>query len=77
MSRNRCRDPTLPSGRCAPGTQEHTLCGWAFDAFESGDADAPVVFAQPGETVTCLECLAVIRYVRSSFKGNRYLGEDA
>ena len=69
-------DPTRPSGRCAPGIQEHSLCGWAFDAYASGDADAPIVFAQPGETVTCPECLAVIRYIRSAFSGNRYLGED-
>ena len=70
-------DPTLQARRCAPGTQEFTLCGWAFDAYASGDADAPVVFAQPGETVTCPECLAVIRYIRSAFKRNRYFGDDS
>jgi hypothetical protein len=70
-------NPAMPDGRCAPGIQEHSLCGMAFDAFESGDADAPVVFAQPGEQVTCQECLALIRYVRSAFRRNRYLGDDA
>ena len=73
MNRN---SPPMPNSRCAPGIQEHTLCGWPFDAFESGDADAPVVFAQPGEQVTCQECLAVIRYIRSAFRRGRYLGGD-
>ena len=62
----------MPEGRCAPGPQEHSLCGWAPDAFESGDAEGPVVFAGAGETVTCKGCIAVIRYVRDNFMRYRY-----
>lgn len=39
---------------------EFTLCGMAFDAFETGDADGPIVFSKPGERVTCEDCLHVI-----------------
>ena len=56
---------------CAPGRQEHALCGYAADAFESGDADRPIVFAGPGETVTCQECRAAIDWVRETFSKYR------
>lgn len=56
----------------AEGTGEHSLCGMAFDAFESGDADEPIVFAGDGELVTCADCKSQIDHVRDSFKGYRY-----
>jgi len=46
---------------------EFTICGMAFDAYESGDADEQVVFAKPKEVVTCKECRAAIDYVKSAF----------
>lgn len=65
------------SDRClvrhAEGEQEHALCGLAFDAYDSGDEDQPVVFAEAGETVTCPDCRAAIDYVRSNFRGYRYV----
>ncbi|WP_152546267.1 hypothetical protein [Bordetella bronchiseptica] len=48
------------------GTEaERTACGMAFDAFDSGDADEPVEFAQPGQVATCPECRAVVDYFHS------------
>lgn len=58
---------------CAPSAiAEYTLCGMAFDAHESGDADEPIVMAKRGEIVTCEDCRGVIKYVKRSFKRNRY-----
>lgn len=57
------------------GKSEFALCGMAYDAFESGDADGPVVFVAPGELVTCEDCRAVMDNVRSNFKGYRATGE--
>ncbi len=68
-------DPSAPDGLCAPGPQEHSLCGWAPEAFESGDASAPVVFAQAGELVTCKACRALLDYCRACFTPSyRYRG---
>lgn len=53
--------------------EEFTMCGMAFDAFESGDADAPIVFAERGETVTCKDCRDAIDHVRKSFKRYRVI----
>lgn len=44
----------------SPAVVEYSLCGLAIDAFESGDSEAPVVFATPQERVTCPLCLKVI-----------------
>ena len=44
---------------------EFTACGIAFDAFESGDADAPVAFAAAGQSVTCQDCADVVAYYKS------------
>lgn len=44
---------------------EFTICGIAFDAFDSGDVDEPTRFASPGETITCPECRKVIAYFKS------------
>lgn len=58
---------------------EFTLCGFAFDAHDSGDADEPIIFAKRGEVVTCEECRAVIDYIRQHYRGGsyRFLGEKA
>ena len=37
-----CSAPVLH----AEGEQEHALCGLAFDAYETGDEDNPVIFAK-------------------------------
>jgi hypothetical protein len=55
---------------------EFVLCGFAFDAYDSGDADEPIIEAKPGETVTCPECRAVIDYMRKAYpRGYRFSGE--
>lgn len=59
---------------CAPGPQEFSLCGMAFDAFESGDAEAPIVFAADRKRVTCEHCIAVIGYTRSHFSSTTRAG---
>lgn len=52
------------------------LCGYAFDAFDSGDAEGPIVEAKPGETVTCPDCRRVIDYMRRAFpRGYKFTGE--
>jgi len=55
--------------KCAPGMLEHTLCGSAFDAYESGDLDEPIIFAKKGEIVTCPECKLEIDYIKKTFNG--------
>ena len=50
------------------GQQEHSLCGMAFDAFDSGDADEPIIFAKSGEVVTCPECRAELDFVRRCYR---------
>ena len=59
------------------GRLEHSLCGLAFDAFETGDHEEPVVFAKRGEMVTCVSCRAELDHVREFFKGYRYAGSTA
>lgn len=44
---------------------EFTLCGDAFDAFESGDADEPVHFAAPGQLISCPKCREVINHCKA------------
>lgn len=56
----------------APGHQEHSLCGLAPEAFDSGDHYEPVQFADPGEQVTCTMCREVIDHVRQHFRRYRY-----
>lgn len=57
--------------RHARGRLEHSLCGLAMDAYESGDHEEPVVFATPGQLVTCSMCRLEIDHVRDSFKRYR------
>lgn len=64
----------VPTGsiRHAEGEQEHSLCGMAFDAYDSGDSDEEIIFAGDGETVTCPQCRAHLDYIRSHFRRYRY-----
>lgn len=57
------------------GPQEHSLCGLAPEAFESGDHDEVVVFAKPGQVVTCTFCRHTIDHVRTHFKGYNAIGK--
>jgi len=61
-----------PGDLCAPGPVEHSLCGMAPEAFEVGCAAWPVRFAEPGQAVTCPDCLRFLQYVRRNFRGARY-----
>jgi hypothetical protein len=47
---------------------EHTLCGIAPEAYEVGFADEPVIFAIPGQIITCKTCRAILDFCRG-FKG--------
>jgi hypothetical protein len=49
------------------GQGEHAMCGLAFDAHDSGDHSVPVVFAKPGEVVTCETCRMYIEHVFARF----------
>lgn len=49
---------------------EFTMCGVAYDAFDTGDAEEPIVFAKDGETVTCTDCRRVINHAKK-FKSYR------
>jgi hypothetical protein len=51
----------------AHGPNEHTLCGLAFDAYESGDTDAEPEYAERGRPVTCDLCLQLIEHVYCAF----------
>lgn len=66
----------LFDGVHAPGRGEFSLCGTAFDAFNSGDVRDPVVFASVGEKVTCKACLLEIEHVRKCFNGSRFVGSS-
>lgn len=61
----------------APGSisGEFMLCGLAFDAFDSGDAEEPVRWTAPRQIVTCEQCRQVLDHVRSQFRGYRYTGD--
>lgn len=60
------------SGVHAQGPVEFTVCGLAPEAFESGDADEPIVIAGTGELVTCPTCRRFIDFAKSNFKRYRY-----
>jgi len=44
---------------------EFSLCGDAFDAFDSGDAEEPYVIAGPGQSITCPDCCRAVREVKA------------
>lgn len=44
---------------------EYTMCGHACDAFDTGDHDVPIEFAEKGEIITCPDCRAVIAHYKS------------
>ena len=46
------------------GDGEYTMCGLAFDAFDSGDHHEPIIFDDDGEPVTCDECRRIVIEVR-------------
>lgn len=58
--------------RHAEGEQEYSLCGTAFNAFDSGDVDEPVIFAKTGDTVTCQECRDHLDFIRRCYRRYRY-----
>lgn len=53
--------------RCAqnPLQAEFSLCGNAFDAFDSGDADEPHEIANAGQVINCEDCCRAIREVKA------------
>lgn len=52
--------------RCAenPINAEFTICGDAFDALETGDADEAHECAGPRQVVNCPSCFAIIQDLR-------------
>lgn len=62
-------------GTHAPGLNEFTICGMAFDAHDSGDAAEPIVVAEVGQMVTCPTCRDTIDHARTAFKRYHYTGE--
>ena len=54
----------------SPVNPEFTLCGDAFDAYESGDSERPIIFAKQGERVNCEQCLIVIIEIRNTYTNN-------
>lgn len=61
-------------GLHAPGALDHSLCGMAPEAFDTGDSVEPIVFARRGEIVTCSTCRAAMDYIRNNFNRYRYVG---
>lgn len=58
------------STKHAKGTNtgsEFTMCGMAFDAYESGDSEERIIFAKPKEVVTCQDCRDIIDDVKMTF----------
>lgn len=51
------RRRTILHGLNAGQGEEFSLCGMSYDAFESGDADETIVFAEPGQKINCPDCL--------------------
>lgn len=58
------------------GGDEFAVCGLAFDAYDSGDADAPVIFAGEGELVTCRECRRAVTEIRQMKIGRLRAGKE-
>lgn len=44
---------------------EFTMCGVAFDAFDSGGVEEEIIFAEPGDLITCPACREVIAFYRT------------
>ena len=47
-----------------PRQAEYTMCGLAFDAYDSGDHDEQITFAVGGKPVTCMDCRHMVLDVR-------------
>lgn len=45
---------------------EFSLCGDAFDGFDSGDLPGPFAFAKEGQSITCPKCCAAIREIKAT-----------
>lgn len=54
--------------RCAvnPILAEFSLCGDAFDAYDSGDAEERHEIVELGGTVTCSRCCFIITEIRTA-----------
>lgn len=52
---------------CMPSIDgnDYTLCGVAYDAYDSGDSVLPVIPGKPGDRITCEKCLYIIRECKS------------
>ena len=52
--------------RCAmnPMQAEYSLCGEAFDAFDTGDTPERFEFAEEGRSITCRRCCEAIREIK-------------
>lgn len=58
--------PLEPMHLAAPlAGGEYTLCGVAYDAHASGDVASPILIDQPGDPITCPECLAIIQAAKA------------
>lgn len=44
---------------------EYTACGVAFDAYNTGDAEEPILVAMPGQVATCVECRRVVDFYKA------------
>lgn len=57
----------MANRRCAtsPLFAEYSLCGAAFDAFDSGDADEPFDFADDSQSITCPDCCRAIKEIKA------------
>lgn len=65
--------PRIETPACMPHFNtgnEQTLCGFAYDVHKTGDSETPVRIGEPGEHVTCEQCLEALAYYKS-VKRNR------
>lgn len=53
--------------RCAmsPLNAEFSLCGDAYDGFDSGDLPEPFVFAEEDQSINCPNCCEAIRAIKT------------
>jgi hypothetical protein len=59
---------------------EFTLCGYSFDV-GSTEGEEEIVFAEPGQSVTCADCRQYLDFIREDYgygyvyKSNRRKGK--
>lgn len=53
--------------RCAmsPVQPEFSLCGDAFDGYDSGDLSEPFEFVGPGQSINCPRCCMAVREIKA------------